>query len=41
MKDLELTIHITKEGEYLDTEHCTVSVAADVAMDDFDIIIIK
>ena len=36
MKELELTIHITKEGEYLATEHCTVSVAADVAKDDFD-----
>ena len=36
MKELELTIHITKEGEYLATEYCTVSVAADVAQDDFD-----
>lgn len=36
MKELELTIHITKEGEYLETEHCTVSVAADVDNNDFD-----
>lgn len=36
MKELELTIHITKEGEYLATEHCTVSVQSDVDNNDFD-----
>lgn len=36
MKELELTIHITKEGEYLETEHCTVSVQSDVDNNDFD-----
>lgn len=36
MKELEITIHITREGEYLETEHCTVSVAADVDNNDFD-----
>lgn len=29
MKELELTIHITKEGEYLATERRTVSVSSD------------
>ena len=36
MKELELTIYITREGEYLATEHCTVSVQSDVANNDFD-----
>ncbi len=36
MKELDLTIYITKEGEYLATEYCTVSVAADVAQNDFN-----
>jgi hypothetical protein len=36
MKELKLTIYITKEGEYRATEYCTVSVAADVAQNDFD-----
>lgn len=36
MKELELTIHITKEGEYLATEVCTVSVQSDVDNNDFD-----
>lgn len=36
MKELELTIHITKEGEYLATEYCTVSVQSDVDNSDFD-----
>lgn len=36
MKELELTIYITKEGEYLDTEYCTVSVQSDVDDADFD-----
>lgn len=36
MKELELTIHITKEGEYLATEYCTVSVQSDVDNNDFD-----
>lgn len=36
MKELELTIYITKEGEYLATEHCTVSVQSDVDSNDFD-----
>lgn len=29
MKELELTIYITKDGEYLATEYCTVSVPSD------------
>lgn len=36
MKELELTIHITNEGEYLATEVCTVSVPSDVENNDFD-----
>lgn len=36
MKELELTIYITKEGEYLETEYCTVSVQSDVDNNDFD-----
>ena len=36
MKELELTIRITKDGEYLETEHCTVSVSADIDNNDFD-----
>lgn len=36
MKELELTIHITKDGEYLETEYCTVSVPSDVDNNDFD-----
>jgi hypothetical protein len=36
VKELELTIYITKEGEYLDTEYCTVSVQSDVDDADFD-----
>ena len=36
MKELELTIHITKEGEYLATEVCTVSVPSDVDNNDFN-----
>ena len=36
MKELELTIYITKDGEYLETEHCTVSVSADLDNNDFD-----
>lgn len=36
MKELELTIHITNEGEYLATEVCTVSVQSDVDNNDFD-----
>ena len=38
MKELELTIHITREGEYLATEHCTVSVQSDVVDNDFDVL---
>ena len=36
MKDVLLTIVITKEGEYIDTEVCSVSVQHDVATDNFD-----
>ena len=36
MKELELTIYITREGEYLATEFCTVSVQSDVVDNDFD-----
>jgi hypothetical protein len=36
MKEIELTIHITKDGEYLETEYCTVSVQSDVDDNDFD-----
>jgi len=36
MKELELTIHITKEGEYLETEYCTVSVQSDADNNEFD-----
>ena len=36
MKELELTIYITKDGEYLETEYCTVSVPSDADNNDFD-----
>jgi hypothetical protein len=36
MKDVLLTIQITEEGEYIDTEVCSVSVPHDVATDNFD-----
>ena len=35
-KDLELTVRITKDGEYINTEYCTVTVDASVADDDYE-----
>lgn len=35
-KDLELVVRITKDGEYIDTEYCSVTVDGSVTDDDFE-----
>lgn len=35
-KELELVVRISKDGEYIDTEYCTVTVGESVSDDDYE-----